>query len=166
VPHPGLGGHVNGHLFSVGSIAVVLACQALWTLTGQTVFSERSCVSILINRSQREPCCLSCYSLDKYLAHQQLGQKKHFFQLPACAPSRKSGHGGVLLTGLLLTAAFLQHPGLPAHIGWALPHQLIIKTMPHHLTYRPILWVHFSQLKLPFPGAYDRKLPSTLVTCE
>lgn len=59
-------------------------------------------------------------------------------------------------TGLLLvmtcSACFLMESrttslGLtPLMVGWALPHQLLVKAMLYSLAYRPVLWRHCSQI--------------------
>jgi hypothetical protein len=58
------------------------------------------------------------------------------------------GHGGILLNGLFLmacSACFLIEPrttcpGMaPPTMGWALPHQSLIKKMPYRLAHSPLL---------------------------
>jgi hypothetical protein len=62
------------------------------------------------------------------------------------------GQRGMLLTELLLmalSACFLIEPRItspgivPPTMGWALPHQSLIKKMPYSLVYNPILRRHF-----------------------
>ena len=59
-------------------------------------------------------------------------------------------------------------PGVaPPTMGWALPHQSLIKKMPHRLAYSPILWRCFlSWASFLLDGSslcqVDIKLPSTI----
>ena len=72
------------------------------------------------------------------------------------AGANATGHGGVLLTSLLLwliqsvfffffscIAPRTTRPGITQPpMGWALPHQSLNKEIPYRLASSPILWVH------------------------
>jgi hypothetical protein len=56
--------------------------------------------------------------------------------------NRSRGHGRILLTGLLSLLSYRTQVHLPrgdpTHSGWALPHQFLIKKMPHGHAHRSI----------------------------
>ena len=69
------------------------------------------------------------------------------------AGQEQEGHGGVLLTALLLIACstcFLIEPTstspkvVPLTMAWALPHQPLVKKMPFRLVHSLFLWTHLS----------------------